>query len=706
MNFKLKMNSKYLKKPQKEMKKSKTEINFHLNFDKIKAHKELHNLKFKNENSKNVSQSESNQNDNNSKSIEEITDYNLEGNKNYTIKSLDSDNSEENKENESNSKIKNNDINNNIEIKSNFNKVLFINQNNDNFCRCCGKKYDDKIHIQIILKCNHSFCKICLGKYFTEENNFVCPIDGPMEKKSLDDIKNINNSNKININLPKDNNKYNNRNKGNMKKRNINSIKSLIHKSTSQQEFLKYKNSFYNKRNNKINISDKLNKFLNNSKNSMHYLSLTNRNKDLNFNLYNKKYINNYNEEKNHQIRFNKTSHKIQNDESSKSDIYKIKKIPKKKNKNYRSKSVFNNNNNSNSDNIDEEESENFCTIHPDQRISHFVEETKELICIHCAFNKLKNDPNIQIKEIPEKCKEYISDLESIIENNKNYIQIIKNSIGHINENKQNEEKKIIEIYEELTNLLITNRNNYLIKIEEIYQQNKSKMNKKLENFEEIIEISEKLKEDFSTLHNVAPNEFNFLAQAFNQFIREINDKNNSEIHIIQYNFSHDEANKIIKYINNFADVKSKKKVFKFDLAQTTTEKKEDDDNLIDLTKLINAESQKNVFKKYFKFAKPMKHINSNNNIFNDYYIKNKLSPCNSNFLHYYKDSENVNEILNKYASSSNLIRDSLYSASNHKNSSIENNTNVNNNIYNYSKDNERLSILKKYKYPLKISNE
>ena len=115
-------------------------------------------------------------------------------------------------------------------------------------------------------------------------------------------------------------------------------------------------------------------------------------------------------------------------------------------------------------------------------------------------------------------------------------------------------------------NLLITNRNNYLIKIEEIYQQNKNNMNKKLENFEEIIDISEKLKDDFYTLHDKAPNEFNFLAQAFNQFIREINDKNNSEIHILQYNFSHDELSKIIKYINNFADVKSKKKVFKFDI--------------------------------------------------------------------------------------------------------------------------------------------
>ena len=64
------------------------------------------------------------------------------------------------------------------------------------------------------------------------------------------------------------------------------------------------------------------------------------------------------------------------------------------------------------------------------------------------------------------------------------------------------------------------------MKIEEIYQQNKNNMNKKLEQFGEIINISEKLKEDFYTLHDKAPNKFNFLAQAFNQFLKEINDKN------------------------------------------------------------------------------------------------------------------------------------------------------------------------------------
>lgn len=62
--------------------------------------------------------------------------------------------------------------------------------------------------------------------------------------------------------------------------------------------------------------------------------------------------------------------------------------------------------------------------------------------------------------------------------------------------------KKIIEIYEQLLNLLVTNRNNYLIKIEEIYQENTGNMNKKLENFAEIIDIAEKLKKILKRLLN------------------------------------------------------------------------------------------------------------------------------------------------------------------------------------------------------------
>ena len=71
------------------------------------------------------------------------------------------------------------------------------------------------------------------------------------------------------------------------------------------------------------------------------------------------------------------------------------------------------------------------------------------------------------------------------------------------------------------------------------------------------------LKEDFGSIYEKAPYEFNYLIQAFNKFLREINDKSSSDLNIIQYNFSHDELNKVLKYLNNFADVKTRKKTFR-----------------------------------------------------------------------------------------------------------------------------------------------
>ena len=104
------MNSKYSKNIGKEIKKSKSEINFHLNFDKINAEKELQKIYFKNkllnpEISKNISQSE-----NNSRTSEETSEINLNENKNFTIKSLESENTEDNKKEETFSKLENKNV--------------------------------------------------------------------------------------------------------------------------------------------------------------------------------------------------------------------------------------------------------------------------------------------------------------------------------------------------------------------------------------------------------------------------------------------------------------------------------------------------------------------------------------------------------------------------------------------------------------------
>ena len=372
-----------------------------------------------------------------------------------------------------------------------------------------------------------------------------------------------------------------------------------------------------------------------------------------------------------------------------------------------------------------DEYNQNFCNIHPEQKITHFVNDTKELICIHCAFNKLKNNPTIQIKEISEKCKEYLNDLDTIIDNNQKYSQIIQNSLNDINENKENEEKKIIEIYEQLLNLLVTNRNNFLIKIEEIYQENTGNMNKKLENFTEIIDIAEKLKEDFEAIAE-------------------------QDLDIIQYNFSHDELNKVLKYLNNFSDVKTTKKCYRFDFLKNNGSQ-----NYV-IREIISNQTNNNYNKNFinrnnidnnmfnnginkcYKASKELKYINfsnsnsnkfiqnnkTSNNNFNEMKIKNDslLEGSNNNirFNFKYEDknknnnrinlngnsiSESFNNTLNKYiVPNNNYMSNDLANKNSLRN--LQNSGNIgmsNNNIVLQSfKDNDKLAILNKYKIPNK----
>ena len=705
------MSSNYIKELEEEIKKTKEENDLHFNIAKLKIDKmalkenlnKIQSTPKKEKKEKIIEK----KNLNNSK--DKINNINLpkDENKNDTL--------------ESNNNNDNDD--NNIEENINNDKIKIINDENilTNFqiCQCCNKEFDLKKRIPFLLKCNHIFCKKCLENYFTDEEGIKCPIDGNMGK-SINDIKILN--------LFEDK-KFENENKKSIN-RNIN---FLTNKSRSNKDLIRNKKKNLTFQNDKINsIYDQIRNYLVNN-NNMQNSSSTNKNKN---SLTKKSSIND-------------SIYKPMNKAFSFINISKIKKI-----KNYNISSHLNekntmDNNSNNSEYNEDEYIQNFCKIHPEQKITHFVEETSELICIHCAFNKLKNNPNIQIKEIPEKCKEYLNDLDTIIENNQKSAKIIQNSLNDINENKVNEEKKLSDIYEQLLNILITNRNNYLIKIEEIYQENAHNMNKQLEKFAEIIDIAGKLKEDFETIHNKAPYEFNHLTQTYGKFLREINNKNNSDLEIHQYNFSHDELNKVIKYLNNFADVKSRKKTFRFDLSNNRKNNitiqeinnninynSYNDYNNLNLYKIginkylkknkinkkenINFRNNKNdldiknnsLFKSSnnkirFKIKYGDENENDNkqiNDILNNN-IFNKYIESNNNFNR--SISESINDTLNKYIASTNIIRDSLYNQVpiiNFKNSkNPENNSeNYKNRKLkeNFSKD--KLEILNKYKIPSK----
>ena len=691
------MDSQYVKELEEEIKKRKEENDFQFNLAKINNQKgEVENSDItqsqhqfdqeenvEHEQEQDPEQNEFEQSQNNNNNFEEDEDNDLV---NEGIKSIVSDeNHEENKldliKNNQNEKI-NYDLQEMGEPKSNSKFPNLIPMNSFSVCQCCNKEFDSKKNIPYLLKCNHFFCKTCLENYFTDEEGIKCPIDG-LVGKSINDIK-------ILINFVNKNNNNNNINKNNNKK------------NISKNNTIKGNNG-----------KDLNNKNIDNKK--------ANKNKINNLNILNNINRNTYDEnsnENNSNMNDNNQNEQDQNYSSNKKRKGEGKRSQKKNNKkesninnNNINKSNLNNDNFSNNninereeENVEdspnpEEYSQNFCNIHPEQKISHFVEDTKELICIHCAFNKLKSNPTIQIKEISEKCKEYLNDLDNIIENNQKYSQIINNSLNDIKENKENEEKKIIEIYEQLLNLLVTNRNNFLIKIEELFQENTSNMNKKLENFAEIIDIAEKLKEDFEAIADQAPYEFNHLTQAFNKFIREMNDKSRSDLDIMQYNFSHDELNKVLKYLNNFADVKTRKKCFRFDLLKNNGSQnyaiKEINNNnnfnfINNRNNIINDNSNSNILNnginKYYKASKELSYINFNNNNNNN----NNFNTNRNNNIIFNSKVNNVSE--RSIPNVINLKNDSIMEGSNNNirfNFKFDDNDKDSNRFnYNFNKNN------------------
>ena len=721
------MDSKYLKDLEEEIKQKKAENDFQMNLPKTNKEKEeIENSEIEHsqnqyEQEEEIEQDqeqeveqeqeqndlEQSQNNNNNFEEEEDNDIVNEG-----IKSIVSD---ENQKIEKNIENIDYDLQELNEPKTNSKFPNLISMNSFSVCQCCNKEFDSKKNIPYLLKCNHFFCKTCLENYFTDEEGIKCPIDG-LVGKSLNDIKILTNFMENKNNEKKVNNKISNN------KKNLN-----------ENNYLKGNNG------KNLNNKKKMNKNLNkNKENNLNTNIIKNENNE---------YEENENDNENNSNINNDNINELKPQISSKRKIQSSSKKSLQKNFSQNNKndklsnnnnlSDFNNNISNNNindrdgeENMDnspsaEEYNQNFCNIHPEQKITHFVEDTKELICIHCAFNKLKNNPTIQIKEISEKCKEYLNDLDNIIDNNQKYSQIIQNSLNDINENKENEEKKIIEIYEQLLNLLVTNRNNFLIKIEEIYQENTGNMNKKLENFGEIIDIAEKLKEDFEAIADQAPYEFNHLTQAFNKFIREMNDKSKSDLEIMQYNFSHDELNKVLRYLNNFSDVKTRKKCFRFDFLKNNGSQnyaiREINNNNYNnnyMNRNINI-IDNNVFNnginKYYKASKGLSYINFSNSNNNDNNMMNsKMSKMperntplsnsknnslfegsNNNLRFNFKYEENDNRDLNRYNfNNNNFNNNNNYNGNNISesinaalNKYIVPNNNINKDNYNNNKN-------------------
>ena len=333
------------------------------------------------------------------------------------------------------------------------------------------------------------------------------------------------------------------------------------------------------------------------------------------------------------------------------------------------------NNNNININGIDNNninekiDTTNTCKIHKGQKLTHIITETKQLVCVYCAFDVVRKNPKCEVKEIKEKFDELILDAEKIINLNQNNIKIIQDSLKDIKKNKETEEKSINAYFDHIFKYLNSKKSEYLSQIDSLFTDNAKQLKQKLEIFSEQIEQGESLKALIDNYEN--NNNFDEIMETFVKLENiKKSEKDNSLINLQEYKFSHDDETKIMKYINNFGDIKTINKYVHFQ-----NEKKDIFNLKVSSNVAPIVEEQK---KNFFNFNTNPALI-SNNNL-----INNKNSSRLTNNSNENQDMENeINFNNNSHISNNNKKQGNLnnYNFNFNKINPMSNNTTGKRNI-------------------------
>ena len=206
----------------------------------------------------------------------------------------------------------------------------------------------------------------------------------------------------------------------------------------------------------------------------------------------------------------------------------------------------------------------NTCQIHKGQKLTHIVVNTKEIICIYCAFDLVRKNPNCEVRELKEKFSEYYTIADKIINLTQNNVEIIQKSLKDIKDNKNIEEKKVIFYFDHIFKYINTKKKEILSKIDSIFTENATKLSQKLENFSLQIELGENLKVLINEYNKNNNYEYNDIYDSYLKLesLNEAEKKN--KINLQEFKFIHDDETKMIKFINHFGDIKSVYKYIPF----------------------------------------------------------------------------------------------------------------------------------------------
>jgi hypothetical protein len=208
----------------------------------------------------------------------------------------------------------------------------------------------------------------------------------------------------------------------------------------------------------------------------------------------------------------------------------------------------------------------NYCRIHEDQKLSHIVNDTNEIICVHCAFERLKAYPNLQIKEITEKYNEFKDITDNIIRDTKKNVELIQHTLELINKNKENELNKLNTFYNNLIKFIESKKNEKILLIKNIFRENTHGLEQKLIIFKEIIELGEEFQKNIEKkdgdINQIYTNIFN----NFNKIMKmnKSNNEDNLNNKLKYMKFSSENESSVKDYLNKISNLNILYRIIKY----------------------------------------------------------------------------------------------------------------------------------------------
>ena len=374
-----------------------------------------------------------------------------------------------------------------------------------------------------------------------------------------------------------------------------------------------------------------------------------------------------------------------------------------------------------NKNNIDDDNNyimSNYCLTHKNQKLSHIIKGTNEIICVHCAFDRLKSNPNLEIKELKEIYNEYNDNLEIIMKNCQKNIELIQHTLDLINKNKENEEKKLNLFYNNIIKFVENQRKERKEQIENIFKENTHDLEQRLLIFNEIIEQGADLQKLLEKDEEISSKTYSKVLNNYNCVLKlnksNIEDNTNNKLKYIKFN--NENEDNIKDYLNKISNLNIIYRIIKYiktgrvHLKDTNENKFQKIENELSYNNNSSVKYHKTILDKKRIFNNNIKNLSCENLSENkepNYFIHNSStsnknytkinnlrnrvinSTKNSNALNrtpFFKNQEQ-NEVINNKRSlrvnkslinSNNLLESYLELKNNEKNMSLNNYDNFN----------------------------